>query len=158
LANPQTLTARFASSSAAVFDFAATAKGECGAAADGNGETRVRGIPAIVLEKSVDPDPVAIGDWTTCTVKVTNRGTANDHNIQIVVNIAPELAAVSSPVGTINGQTVTLPLVASLAPRQTVTYKIVAKGRSEGDGHNKFTLTSAALTSPVTAEASTHVY
>ena len=156
--NSRAATARFTSSSAGLFHFDATVKGPCGAAAVGSCETKVQGIPAIVLEKSVDPNPVAIGDATICTVKVTNLGTANDHDVQIVVNLAPELAPVSSPEGTINGQTVTLPMVPSLAPKRTITYKILVKGRSEGDGHNKFTLTSASLTSPLTAEASTHVY
>ncbi|HEY1718146.1 MAG TPA: hypothetical protein VGH42_07605 [Verrucomicrobiae bacterium] len=121
-------------------------------------ETVVIGIPAILLEKADDPDPVSIGDTTTYTVKVTNQGTADDSNVQVVVAVAPELTPVSSSEGTIDGQTVTLPAVPHLAARQSVTYKITARGVSAGDGHTKFTLSSDVLKSPIFAEESTTVY
>jgi uncharacterized repeat protein (TIGR01451 family) len=120
--------------------------------------TEAVGIPAILLEKSDDPDPVSIGDTTTYTVKVTNQGTAEDSNVQVVVTIAPELAPVSSAEGKIDGQIVTLPLIPKLAPKEAVTYQIVAKGVSAGDGHTKFTLSSDVLKSPISAEESTTVY
>ena len=78
--------------------------------------------------------------------------------MQVVVTIAPELAPLSSSEGTISGNTVTLPVVAKLAAKQAVTYKIVAKGMIAGDGHSKFTLTSDVLKSPLNAEESTTVY
>ena len=121
-------------------------------------ETVVAGIPAILLEKSDGPDPVAIGDTTTYTVKVTNQGTADDSDVQVTVTIAPELAPVSSAEGKIDGQVVTLPVIPKLAAKAAVTYKIVAKGVSAGDGHTKFTLTSDVLASPLNAEESTTVY
>ena len=121
-------------------------------------ETIVAGIPAILLEKADDPDPVSIGDTTTYTVKVTNQGTADDSNVQVTVAIASALVPVSSSEGTIDGQTVTLPVVPKLAAKQAVTYKIVAKGVTAGDGHTKFTLSSDMLTSPISAEESTTVY
>jgi uncharacterized repeat protein (TIGR01451 family) len=121
-------------------------------------ETEVIGIAAILLEKADDPDPVSVGDTTTYTVKVTNQGTADDANVQIVVTIAPELAPVNSTEGTIDGQIVTLPLIPKLAAKDSVTYKIVAKGVNAGDGHTKFTLSSDVLKSPISAEESTTVY
>jgi len=121
-------------------------------------ETIVAGVPAILLEKADDPDPVSVGGTTTYTVKVTNQGTANDSNVQVVVTIAPELVPVSSSDGTIDGQTVTLPVVPKLAAKQAVAYKVVARGVTTGDGHTRFTLTSDVLKSPLTAEESTTVY
>jgi uncharacterized repeat protein (TIGR01451 family) len=121
-------------------------------------ETVVAGIPAILLEKADNPDPVSIGDNTTYTVKVTNQGTADDSNVQVVVAIAPELAPLTSSEGTIEGNTVTLPVVPKLAPKAAVTYTIVAKGMIAGDGHTKFTLSSDMLSSPISAEESTTVY
>lgn len=120
--------------------------------------TEAIGLPAILLEKADDPDPAAIGDTTTYTVKVTNQGTADDSNVQIIVIIAPELAPVSSAEGKIEGQTVTLPLIPKLAAKEVVSYKIVVKGVSAGDGHTKFTLSSDVLKSPISAEESTTVY
>ncbi len=120
--------------------------------------TEVIGLPAILLEKADDPDPVPVGETTTYTVKVTNQGTADDANVQIVVEIAPELEPVSTTEGTIDGQKVTLPLVAKLAAKEAVSYKIVAKGVRAGDGHTKFVLSSDMLKSPISAEESTTVY
>ena len=120
--------------------------------------TEVAGIPAILLEKSDDPDPVSVSNTTTYIVKVTNQGTADDSNVQVVVGIAPQLVPVSASEGTIDGQTVTLPVVTRLAPKQAVTWRVVARGVSPGDGHTKFTLTSDELKSPLTAEESTTVY
>lgn len=121
-------------------------------------EAEVIGIPAILLEKADDPDPVSIGDTTIYTVKVTNQGTAADANVQVVVTVAPELAPVSADAGKIDGQSVILPVVPKLEAKQSVTYKIVAKGATAGDGHTKFTLSSDMLKSPVSAEESTTVY
>ena len=157
-ANPQTVSVTLSGTSGGSYDFAATVKGTCAAPASTTCSTKIVGIPAILLEKSDDPDPVAVGDTTTYTVKVTNQGSADDHNVQVIVEIAPELAPVSSSEGSISGQTVTLPVVETLAPKQAVTYKIVAKGVTAGDGHTVFKLTSDVLKSQITAEESTHVY
>ena len=155
---PQNVCATFTSATGGTFDFTGSAKGACAAAVSTSCSTKVVGLAAILLEKSDDPDPVAVGDSTTYTVKVTNQGTAVDHNIQVVVSIASELTPTSSSEGTIDGNIVTLPVVASLAPKQAVTYKIVAKGAKVGDGHTSFKLTSDVLKSAITAEESTHVY
>jgi uncharacterized repeat protein (TIGR01451 family) len=157
-ANPQNVCVTLTGANGGSYDFAGTAKGACAAAVSTTCSTKVVGIPAILLEKSDDPDPVAVGDTTTYTVKVTNQGSADDHNVQIVVEIAPELAPVSSSEGSISGQTVTMPVVPTLAPKAAVTYKIVAKGVTAGDGHTLFKLTSDVLKSQITAEESTHVY
>ena len=155
---PQNVCATFTSATGGTFDFAGTVKGACAAAVSTSCSTKIVGLAAILLEKSDDPDPVAVGDTTTYTVKVTNQGTAVDHNIQVVVNIASELTPTSSSEGTIDGNTVTLPVVPSLNPKQAVTYTIKAKGVKVGDGHTSFKLTSDVLKSAITAEESTHVY
>jgi uncharacterized repeat protein (TIGR01451 family) len=156
--NPQNVCMTLSGTSGGSYDFAATVKGACASAATTSCSTKIVGIPAILLEKADDPDPVAVGDTTTYTVKVTNQGSADDHNVQIIVDIAPELSPVSSSEGSISGNTVTMPVVPTLAPKAAVTYKIVAKGVSAGDGHTLFKLTSDVLKSQITAEESTHVY
>ena len=155
---PQNLCATFVSANAGTFDFEATAKGTCAAPVSTSCATRVVGIPAILLEKSDNPDPVAIGDTTTYTVKVTNQGTANDSNVHVVITVDNELVPVSSPQGSINGQVVDFPVVPTLAPKDSFTYTVVAKGVKAGGAVTKFTLTSAMLASPITAEESTTVY
>ena len=129
-----------------------------GASAQSSCETIVAGIPAILLEKADDPDPVQIGSNTVYTVKVTNQGSADDSNVQVVVTVAPELMPLSSSEGKIEGNVVTLPVVPKLAAKQAVTYTIVAKGMIAGDGHTTFTLSSDVLKSSISAEESTTVY
>jgi uncharacterized repeat protein (TIGR01451 family) len=155
----QEVCATFVSVSAGTFQFRGAAKGTCAKEVSTTCQTRIVGVPAILLEKSDDPDPIGIGETTTYTVKITNQGTADDSNIRVVVIIAPELAPVSATSdGAIDGQTVTFPAVPRLAPKDAVTYKVVAKGVKAGDGHTVFRLTSDMLTSPISAEESTHVY
>jgi uncharacterized repeat protein (TIGR01451 family) len=122
-------------------------------------QIHVVGVAAILLKKADDPDPIAIGETTTYTVKITNQGTADDTNVRTVVTLPPELAPTSvTGGGAIDAQTVSFPEVAHLAPKDTITYKIIAKGVKAGDGRTRFVLTSNVLKSPVTAEESTHVY
>jgi uncharacterized repeat protein (TIGR01451 family) len=90
------ICARFKTSKITTLNFNTTAASEKVSATQTACATEVIGVPAILLEKADDPDPVAIGDTTTYTVKVTNQGTAEDANVQIIVTIAPELVPVSS--------------------------------------------------------------
>ena len=154
----QNVCATFVSANAGSFAFAGTTKGACAAAASTSCETKVIGIPAILLEKADNPDPVAVGDTTTYTVKVTNQGSANDSNVHVIVTVDDELIPTSSSAGTINGQVVDLGVVPTLAPKDAVSYSIVAKGVKAGGAVTKFTLKSDMLASPITAEESTTVY
>ncbi len=155
----QNVTATFAGDNAGSFTFNPSAKGTCAKPVSSSCQTVLVGVPAILLEKSDDPDPVSVGETTTYTVKITNQGTADDNNIRVVVTIAPELVPVSATgEGTISGQTVTFPVVPRLAAKDAVTYKVVAKGVKPGDARTHFSLTSDMLQTPVTAEESTHVY
>ena len=117
-----------------------------------------RGISGILLEKADDPDPIQVGESVTYTVKITNQGSADDSNVKMVVTFPREITPVSAQGGTVEGQTVSFPAVAKLAPKQAVSYTIKAKGANPGDARTKFTLTSAELKAPVIAEESTTVY
>lgn len=156
--SPQTVTATFTSAAGGTYDFAGTAKGACAAPVSTSCETKIVGIPAILLEKSDNPDPVAVGETTTYTVKVTNQGSANDSNVHVVITVDDELVPVSSPQGNINGQVVDYPVVPVLAPKDSFTYTVIAKGVKAGGAVTKFTLTSDMLKSAITAEESTTVY
>jgi uncharacterized repeat protein (TIGR01451 family) len=153
------VTATFASAGGGNYQFSPSVKGSCAKPVAASCQTRVVGVAAILLEKADDPDPVGVGETTTYTVRVTNQGSADDNNVRMVVTIAPELAPVSATgEGTISGNTVTFPPVARLAPKEAVTYRVVAKGVKPGDGRTRFDLRSDMLQSPVLAEESTHVY
>ena len=111
----QKVTATFVSASGGNFQFSPSAKGTCAKLVSSACATRVVGVAAILLEKADDPDPVGVGETTTYTVKITNQGSADDNNVQMVVTIAPELTPVSATAnGAISGQTVTFPAVPQL--------------------------------------------
>jgi len=117
-----------------------------------------KGIAAVLLEKSDDPDPIQVGEFTTYTVKVTNQGFADIHNVKIVAEFDALTQPVSSPQASVSGQSVTFPTVPSIAPKQAVTYTIKVKGVKAGDSRNKMILTCDELKTPVEAEESTTVY
>ncbi len=155
----QNVSATFVGDNAGSFQFSPAAKGSCAKLVTSACQTRLVGVPAILLEKSDDPDPVGVGETTTYTVKITNQGTADDNNVRVVVTVGAELTPVSATgEGAISGQTVTFPSVPRLAPKEAVTYKVIARGVKAGDARTHFELTSDMLTTPVTAEESTHVY
>lgn len=121
--------------------------------------TSVMGLSALLLEKADDPDPVAVGDTTTYTVKVTNQGSADDTNVKMVVEFPEELEPLrASHSGEITGKTVTFPAFPRLAPKQAFSYTIVAKGSKAGDARVRFVRTSDDTPAPTMAEESTTVY
>lgn len=117
-----------------------------------------RGIAAVLLEVVDDPDPLAVGETTTYTIRVTNQGFADIHNVKLDATFAEQVVPVSSPQGRVSAQTVSFPAVSSIAPKQSVTYTIQVKAVKPGDSRNKVRLMCAELTSPVDEEESTTVY
>ena len=117
-----------------------------------------KGIGAVLLEAVDDPDPIQVGENTTYTIKVTNQGFADIHNVKILASFDEEVTPVSSAQGTVSGRTVNFPSVATLGTKQVVTYTITVKGTKVGDSRNKIVLTSEELASPVEKTESTTVY
>jgi hypothetical protein len=106
-------------------------------------------------------DPICIGDTTVYRICVTNRGSAEDSNVKLVVHFSNELEAQNAhgPTrATVSGNTVTFDPLDRLAPKQSVEYDITVKGVAVGDGRAEATLSSDALAAPVTDTESTHVY
>lgn len=55
-----------------------------------------QGLSALLLEKGDNPDPIQIGETTTCFVRVTNQGTADDTDIKMVFEFRDELTPISA--------------------------------------------------------------
>ncbi len=138
----------------------ATAEAHCASAAATAG-LQVQGVPAILLEVVDDPDPIEVGSNVTYTIAVTNQGSAVGTNIVVHCTLPPELRFVSATgpsANAVDGQEIRFAPLASLAPKATVTYKVVAQGTQESDARFKVTLTSDQTTSPVEETESTHTY
>ena len=133
--------------------------GQCVSCAEAT--TCWKGIPAVHMCMVDTTDPICIGDTTTYRVCITNRGSAEDSNVQLVIRFTNELQAqcANGPTnGNISGQTVTFDPIDRLAPKQSVEYCVTVKGVSAGDARAEATLSSDGLGAPVTDVEATHVY
>lgn len=141
-----------------------TTESECGQCIScAEAPTCWKGIPAIHMCMVDTKDPICIGgdDTTLYRVCITNRGSAEDTNVQLVIKFTNELMpqGVNGPTnGTISGQTVTFDPIERLDPKQSVEYVVSVKAVSVGDARAEASLSSDALSAPVTDSESTHVY
>lgn len=123
--------------------------------------TAVEGVPAILLEVVDLADPIEVGGTETYVITVTNQGSADDRDIVITCELAPQQSFVDAQgptTGTASGQTVTFAPLPSLAPKQKVEYRVQVKGTDVGDVRFKTTLTSRETEVPVQETESTHIY
>lgn len=122
--------------------------------------TRWLGVTGVLVEVVDDPDPIQIGENTTFTIRVTNQGTTRDiQNIAISSVFQQQLDPVSASGGaTVNGKTVTWPVVPTLAPRQSVTVTVIGKGASAGDHRLETRVTTDERPNPIIELESTTVY
>jgi uncharacterized repeat protein (TIGR01451 family) len=117
-----------------------------------------KGIAGVLLEVVDDPDPIQIGETTTYTIRVTNQGFADIHNVKLVGSFDDKTEPVSTSQGGISGKTVTFPGVAVIEPKKSISYTVTVKGVAAGDARNKVTLTCDETDTPVLEEESTRVY
>lgn len=117
-----------------------------------------KGIAAVLLEVTDDPDPIQVGESTTYTIKVTNQGFADIHNVKIAASFGAEVMPVSTAQGSVSGQSASFSPVAVLKAKQSVTYTVTVKGGKPGDSRNKVILTADELKTPVEETESTTVY
>ncbi len=133
--------------------------GECTSCAEAS--TCWKGIAATHMCMVDTVDPICIGDTTVYRVCVTNRGTADDHHVKLVIKFTDELKPQSfngPSAGRIVGNTVEFDAVDVLGVKQSVEYSVTVKGISPGDARGEAVLTSEMLANPVTDVESTHVY
>jgi uncharacterized repeat protein (TIGR01451 family) len=124
-------------------------------------QTAFQGVSAILLELVDSPDPIAIGETTTYTITVTNQGTAPDSDIVVACAFEDAVQFVSADgvtQGVHEGKTVTFASLPSLAPKQSVKWKVVVKGVSEADTRFTVTLNTKETGRPIITNEATRVY
>jgi len=124
-------------------------------------QTRVLGIPAILLEVIDIKDPIPLGKNVAYDITVTNQGTDPNTNIKIVVGLEPSVRYVSASgptKGTLADGTLTFAPVIRLNPKNKVTWRVIVEARAVADSRFKVTLTSNELERPVEETESTHLY
>lgn len=126
-----------------------------------NQPTVWEGYPALLLEVIDTNDPLLIDDMTTYVIRVTNQGTANDFNVRVRASLPIQLDPTSTEGATnatVDGNRVEFAPVGTLAPKQTVEFRINAQAVETGDGRIQVLMTSSLLEDPVTEQESTQVY
>ncbi|WP_201456669.1 outer membrane complex protein OmcB [Chlamydia sp. 17-3921] len=106
-------------------------------------------------------DPICVGENTIYRICVTNRGSAEDTNVSLILKFSKELQPVSSSgptKGTISGNTVIFDSLPRLGSKESVEFTVTLKGIAPGDARGEAVLSSDVLTSPVSDTENTHVY
>jgi uncharacterized repeat protein (TIGR01451 family) len=122
--------------------------------------TRWRGRPALNACISSTENPICVGEPTSYTIDVVNQGSEADTNVMVVVRFPTELQPIQTTgdsKGTISGQTVTFGPYPTLRPRQTITYRIDAQGKSSGDARVGVEVTSDTMKTPLVQQEGTIV-
>jgi uncharacterized repeat protein (TIGR01451 family) len=121
----------------------------------------IRGLPAVRMKVSDRDDPVDVGQQTEYRIEVTNRGSLPESNVGVSAVVPEEMSAVEArgpAAGKIDGQRVTFPPVASLAPGQSLVYTIGVKAQKAAPAvYFRAELTTSTLIKPLVEEESTSV-
>lgn len=132
-----------------------------GVVADNEYVTLWRGLPGLSLQMADSVDPVREGDMTEFRITLTNQGTAADTNIRVVMSFPAGLQPLSAggaTAGTISEQTVSFAPVATLSPKQSLSWTVGARGIAAGDNRTRVQYTSDSIKVPVSKDESTQVY
>ncbi len=96
-----------------------------------------KGVAAILVEMVDDPDPVQVGTTTTYTIRITNQGNADLHNVSSVLDFEDAVQPTASAQGKIAGQKVTFPTQPVLGPKASVTFTVTVKAVKAAETINK---------------------
>ncbi len=124
-------------------------------------ETRVKGLPAILIDAVDLDDPIAVGKEVTYDIKVTNQGTAPGTHVKLVCTLpaSQEYVSGSGPTSvSAQGRTVTTEPLAVLDAKGVVTWRVVVKALSAEDARFVVDLSSDQFEVPIHEEESTLQY
>jgi len=122
---------------------------------------QVQGLAELSFVVSDVADPIEVDSETTYEIKVRNRGSKADSQIQLIAELPVGLTPTSGdgPTrGSVQGQQVVFAPLASLGPDEEAVFKIHCQGTATGDHVTRVQLQSAELRVPVTKEEITRVY
>jgi uncharacterized repeat protein (TIGR01451 family) len=132
-----------------------------GVGTQGEYATLWRGLSGLSLQMFDSADPIKEGDMTEFNITLTNQGSAADTNIRVQVSFPAGLQPAGgggATSATVSGQTVSFAPVASLAPKQSLSWIVQARGTTVGDNRTRVQYTSDSIKVPVTKDESTQVY
>lgn len=141
--------------------FAMSANGELSSAAQSNCETKVVGIPAILLEVVDVEDPIEVGKEVTYEIKVTNQGSAPGTNIRLDCTPPASQEFVSGTGTTSMSATngvITMESLSTLDPKAAACWRVVVKAAQAADARFKVELRSDQFAQPIQEDEATQQY
>ncbi len=141
--------------------FAATAEDTSGKVAETRCDTRVAGIPAILLETADLDDPVEVGKEVVYEIKVTNQGSAPGTNLKVVCTLPDSEEFVSGTGPTqvrAQERAVTMDTMLLLAPKAQATWRVTVKALKPDDARFKVFVSSDQFEHPIRKDEATHLY
>jgi uncharacterized repeat protein (TIGR01451 family) len=122
--------------------------------------TRWRGRPALNVSICDTENPICVDDPTSYCIAVVNQGQEADSNVVVAVRFPKEvvpLAASGDSDATISGQVVKFAPYNNFGPRQTLRYRVDARGKEPGDARVVVEVTSDSVKTPIMQQESTIV-
>lgn len=122
--------------------------------------TRWKGRPALNVSICDTENPICVGEPTSYCITVVNQGSEPDNNVGITVRFPKEVVPVATTgdtQGSISGQTVTFAPYNNFGPRQTLRYRVDARGKEPGDARVVVEVTSDSVKTPIMQQESTIV-
>ena len=141
--------------------FAANARGACAPPVQSACETRVTGIRGILVEVVDLEDPIEVGNLVTYDIRVLNQGSAALAQVRLVCTL-PELQEFASGSGATaaaaDGRKVTFEPLATLAPKQDATWRVLTRASKAGDARFKVEVSTEHFAHPIEEYEATQQY
>ena len=100
-----------------------------------------------------------VGAETTYQIRVSNRGTKMETNIQAVCQLPEQMDFVkSNQRHHLEGRNVVFDMLPSLAQGQEIIYSVTAKGMQPGNLRTRIQVRADSLADPIVREEVTRVY
>ncbi len=136
------------------------ARGDLGLTAKSERNVTVESLAELTFQIADAADPIEIGSETTYEIRLTNRGSRSDSNVQVKLQLPTGLELVSSEgdAGTDGRGLVQFAPQAKMDSGQELVYRIRVRGVAPGTHLTRAIVVSDQSQVPVTKEESTMVY
>lgn len=139
----------------------ATVNAVCAETKSATMKTKLKGVPAILVEVIDEPDPVRVGGQTVYTISITNQGTTPLTNVKPACDLEDSISFVSvtGPTKeTLEKGKLSFAPIGILAPKSKAVYKLTVKAEKEGDSRFKTNVTADQFTRPIEENESTTLF
>jgi len=132
----QTACATFTPSQLGQAEFKSSATGKRAGSVSSQCETRVFGIPAVLLEVIDLADPILVGKDVVYVIRVLNQGTLPLTNVKVIASVESGqryLSGTGASEVSQQDELITPAPIPLLNPKETVEWQIVVKAETAGD-------------------------